>query len=195
VPDAIEEEHGRSYTLRNIFAAIAMIATVATAVATYGQWLAPNIAAQEKQPDPNTERPFTLKNGFSGKCLDDMAFSKEDGVKMVQYTCNGKVNQRWYWTADRSIRSAYSGKCLDAYAFGTMNGTDVVQYACNGKANQHWSLAQDANGNPVLRSAYSGKCLDDFGHSKEDGNYLVIWQCNDLPNQIWINSPLPATPA
>jgi hypothetical protein len=195
VPDAVEPERGKSHTLRIIISAVGALATVATAVAAYGQWLAPNIASAEKPPNPSTDRPFTLRNGFSGKCLDDFAFSKDEAVKMTQYTCNGKANQQWYWTSDRSIRNAYSGKCLDAYAFGTVDGTDVVQYTCNGRANQHWSFTPDANGNPTLRNDYSGKCLDDLAHGMEDGHYVVIWQCNDLDNQTWLNTPVVPSPA
>jgi hypothetical protein len=194
VPDAVEPEPGTSHTLRNVISAIVALATVVTAVAAVGQWLLPNIAIRGESPNLGTDRAFTLRNGFSGKCLDDFAFSTDDASKMAQYTCNGKTNQQWYWTSDRSIRNGHSGKCLDAYAFGTANGTAVVQYTCNGLANQHWSVVLDANGNPTLRSDYSGKCLDDFAHSQEDGQFQVIWQCTDLDNQIWLFTPVLPSP-
>jgi hypothetical protein len=190
--DVAEPESRKRRASGTIAAVVATLASVATAIAAYGQWLAPR-PVDTQRTSPDTAHPFIIQSGWSGKCLDDYAFNTEEGASLVQYTCNSLRNQEWYWTIDSSIRNAFSGKCMDAFSFGTVDGTSVVQWTCNGRANQHWSVQFDSHGYSVLKSQYSGKCLDDLAFGKEDGHRVVIWQCNDLSNQVWLISPGLAT--
>jgi hypothetical protein len=39
-----------------------------------------------------------IRNRYSGKVLDDPAFSRRDGTDIIQYTYNGGLNQQWELT-------------------------------------------------------------------------------------------------
>ena len=77
----------------------------------------------------------------SGKCLDvnGGASATGDGVKIVQWTCNGGTNQQWRVNTDGTIVGVESGLCLDVIGQGTANGVLIDIWTCNGGANQRWS--------------------------------------------------------
>ena len=85
-----------------------------------------------------------IQNAFSGKVLDDPAFSTSNGTAMIQYDYNGGTNQEWKLVplADGNylIQNAYSGKVLDDSGYSTSDGTAVIQYDYNGGTNQEWTF-------------------------------------------------------
>jgi Ricin-type beta-trefoil lectin domain-like len=78
---------------------------------------------------------FLLKNAYSGKCINDPAYSTSNGTRMVQWTCSrSDPNSQWY---EQDIGSAvilhneYSGKCLNVAGASTNNGAWLIQYTCS----------------------------------------------------------------
>jgi hypothetical protein len=82
----------------------------------------------------NTNQIFDLQDGkivarHSGKCLDVLGFSLQDGGAVGQWDCHGQANQRWrildidytgpcpagqcFRFVAHVIQSVHSGKCLD----------------------------------------------------------------------------------
>jgi hypothetical protein len=86
---------------------------------------------------------FTLRNVFSGKCLDNPAGSTEDGAKLHQWEADGGINQQWQFTRAAedtyTLTSAASGKLLDVVSASTRSH-HVVQHAANGSVTQQWRL-------------------------------------------------------
>ncbi|MEU1409489.1 RICIN domain-containing protein [Streptomyces sp. NPDC005728] len=86
---------------------------------------------------------FTLRNVFSGKCLDNPAGSTEDGAKLHQWEADGGINQQWRFTRTAedtyTLTSASSGKLLDVVTAGTKSH-HVVQHAASGSVTQQWRL-------------------------------------------------------
>ncbi len=128
-------------------------------------------------------------NAYSGKVLDDPAFSTANGTQIDQYQLNGGTNQRWDLVplADGNdlIVNAYSGKVLDDPAFSKSNGTLIDQYQRNGGTNQQWRIVTLANGNDEVFNAYSGKVLDDPAFSTANGTKVDQYQLNGGTNQQW----------
>ncbi|GGJ27905.1 RICIN domain-containing protein [Streptomyces brasiliensis] len=86
---------------------------------------------------------FTLRNVFSGKCLDNPAGSTEDGAKLHQWEADGSINQQWQLTRTAediyTLTSAASGKLLDVVSAGTKSH-HVVQHEASGSVTQQWRL-------------------------------------------------------
>ncbi|QTD98669.1 RICIN domain-containing protein [Streptomyces cyanogenus] len=90
---------------------------------------------------------FEIVAAHSGKCLDVFEWSKSNGARIVQWSCHGGLNQKWYLErrADNrwQIRSLYSDKCLDADQPSLQapeHGVIVQQWDCIGGKNQAWSV-------------------------------------------------------
>lgn len=129
----------------------------------------------------------TLTARHSGKCVDVPGKSVDDGVQLTQYTCNGGMNQA-YWFKDLGggyvqLMAEHSGKCVDVANNSTANGNPVVQWPCGSGSNQQWQLQDAGDGYVRLVSRLSGKCLDVSGGSTADGAKLVQWTCGSGTNQ------------
>jgi hypothetical protein len=133
---------------------------------------------------------YYIVNAYSGKVLDDPAFSTSNGTPIQQYQLNGLVNQRWDFVplagGNDLIVNKYSGKVLDDPAFSTANGAVIQQSQRNGLANQQWKLVALADGNYEVRNTYSGKVLDDPVASNSNGALIQQWQPSGYLNQQWM---------
>ncbi len=133
---------------------------------------------------------YTIKNVFSGLCLDDYQFSTSDNTDIVQHTCDGYTNQEWRFVASPTyavyyIQNVFSGKCLDDYQFSTSDGTPIVQHTCNGYTNQEWVLlAYQGNLGISVTNIFSGKVLDDYGFSTTK-NIIRQYHYDGYTNQQW----------
>ncbi|WEH13048.1 RICIN domain-containing protein [Streptomyces sp. VNUA24] len=129
--------------------------------------------------------PLTARH--SGKCVDVPGKSVTDGLHIAQYTCNGGLNQAFWFKAAGGgyvqLVARHSGKCLDVADNSTADGNPVVQWPCGGGANQQWQVKDTSDGYVQLVSRRSGKCLDVVGASTADGAELVQWPCGSGANQ------------
>ncbi|MFG3010227.1 RICIN domain-containing protein [Streptomyces cinerochromogenes] len=156
-----------------------------------------NEVAQADQTNPQrlvfdfhpTARPLTtvrLRNVNSGRCLTPYGASLNDGANIVQWECNGRSGENWYWNGSE-IRSFLSDRCLTVYGSSTSNGANAVQWTCNGSAAQKWTRASGAGGGSVLVNGNSGKCLTIYGAGVGDGAQATQWTCDSTdPAHAWI---------
>ena len=125
----------------------------------------------------------------SGKCMDVVSGSTEDGAEIIQYTCHGGLNQRWQIQDAGGgyvqIVSQSSGKCVDVADESTANGGRIIQWPCNGQANQQWELRDVGGGYTQIVSRHSGKCIDVVDGSTADSARLQQYDCHDGNQQQW----------
>jgi Ricin-type beta-trefoil lectin domain len=185
-----------------------------------GKWLA-RVVFPEQAPfgesytDPEREGNFEIKDGYrlvakhSGKCLDTIGASYENGALMDQWECaNPQTAQGQVFTLvpqgeyfQLVVRK--SGRCLDVPGASQSDGIQLQQYTClgAGQANQLWKLITLETVGGVnyfkLTAKHSGKCLDVAGGGTANGAKVQQWSCNGLNQQKWtfqsVESPAPAT--
>jgi hypothetical protein len=126
----------------------------------------------------------------SGKCADIPSSSRDDGVALTQYTCNGGGNQQWseldLGNGYVSLIARHSGKCLDISDASTADGAPAVQWPCNGGTNQQWQLQATDSGYARIVARHSGKCLDVVSGSTADGAAVKQYPCTAVANQQWL---------
>lgn len=85
---------------------------------------------------------FTITAAHSGKALDILNWSLEDGVNIIAWDDTKGANQQWYLEYEEDgwfyIRSRHSAKCLEIRGSSTAASALVQQRGKNGKANQQW---------------------------------------------------------
>jgi hypothetical protein len=129
----------------------------------------------------------TVAARHSGKCVDVPSRSVDNGVQLTQYTCNGGMNQAW-WFKDlgngyHQLMAKHSGKCLDVANNSLADGNPIIQWPCGSGNNQQWQLQDAGSGYVRLISRLSGKCLDVKDASTADGAKLVQFTCGTGTNQ------------
>ncbi|HEX7303974.1 RICIN domain-containing protein [Lentzea sp.] len=126
----------------------------------------------------------TVRSAVSGKCLAPQGESFEDGVPVVQTTCNGSPFQRWDFLdkGDHVVqmRNAVTLKCMDAFGLNT-DGVPVIQWPCAGTSNQRFQASRTLPDFVTLKSRVartSTHCLDVPGGQTTEGLAMQIWSCN-----------------
>lgn len=126
----------------------------------------------------------------SGKCADIPSSSRDDGMALTQYTCNGGGNQQWseldLGNGYVSLIARHSGKCLDISDGSTADGAAAVQWTCNGGTNQQWQLQATDSGYVRIVARHSGKCLDVVSGATADGTAVKQYPCTGVANQQWL---------
>lgn len=120
----------------------------------------------------------------SGKCLDVPYSSPEAGVQLIQWDCNGGLNQAFerlhYADGTVAFRNAATGMCIDTQT--TYGVERVIQWPCHNGKDQRFRIHAGSRGF-TLRSAYHGFCLDITNASYENGAGLETYRCNGQDNQ------------
>jgi len=136
---------------------------------------------------------YTLTSKCSGKVLDVIDASKQDGAKIQQWKLNGNPAQHWKIEPVASAPGFYtltsrsSGKVLDVLDASTQDGAMIQQWSLNGNAAQHWRIdpVAGAPGYFILTSRCSGKVLDVINASTQDGAKIQQWKQNGNSAQYW----------
>jgi hypothetical protein len=140
---------------------------------------------------------YQLVASHSQKCLDVPEWSLNDGMPVVQWACNGGVNQTWSLEPTSGgysrLVAQHSGKCLDVSGASTEDRAEIIQWQCNAGANQDWRLEPVGEGYQVV-ARHSGKCVDVRGESTNDGGSVIQWSCSGGANQTWLLRPLTTVP-
>ncbi|MEU4770226.1 RICIN domain-containing protein [Actinosynnema sp. NPDC023794] len=93
----------------------------------------------------------------SEKCLDVLDADPGDAADIVQWTCDGRVSQRFSaapadggpaqrWRVEGGAAHGYgivsddTGLCLEVEFASLEDGAEVRQYPCHGQANQRFSF-------------------------------------------------------
>ena len=130
-----------------------------------------------------------IANLNSGKCLDVVSGSNDDGAEIIQYDCHGGANQLWLLQdvggGHHQIISQSSGKCLDVDGVSTADGARIIQWSCNGGQNQQWQLRDAGGGQVEIIARHSGKCLEVIDSSTANGARLQQRSCHGGANQHW----------
>ena len=146
----------------------------------------PRLAAQA----PSLAGSYELVARHSGKCLDVSGVSMDDGAPVIQWTCNGGLNQRWTLQPATdgyyNLVAGHSGKLLDVSGVSTDDGARVIQWPANSGQNQQWLPQPLAGGFYTLTARHSGKVLDISGVSPDDGAPAIQWTPNGGENQQWL---------
>lgn len=69
-----------------------------------------------------------LKVKSTGKCLDVVGESSDNGANIQVWDCNGSNAQKW--APSGNTFKNVNGKCLDVHLAGTHNGANVWQHEC-----------------------------------------------------------------
>jgi hypothetical protein len=104
------------------------------------------------QFDPSALYQITARH--SGKCLDVSggAAAVNNGVRVIQWDCNGGDNQKWMISSTRDgyykILAKHSGRALDVFGgvFSVANGVVVEQWDYHDGPNQMWQLVAVGEG-------------------------------------------------
>ncbi|WP_165986590.1 RICIN domain-containing protein [Streptomyces sp. YIM 98790] len=129
----------------------------------------------------------TLTARHSGKCLDISDESQAQGAALIQYSCTGGANQR-FWARDAGggqvqLVTRHSGQCLAVAGASTADAARVVQQPCTGGAEQRWRLTDTGDGHVRIAAEHSGKCLDVNQWSSANAAPLIQWPCGSGANQ------------
>ncbi len=147
-------------------------------------------APERFQEDTRSFAVFSLR---SGKVLDVMGYSRENGANVQQFSYYGTHNQHWRFIpvdeTGYSIISRNSGKCLSAV--DAENGANVRQFTCTGENHQIWDVRAYPYADTACQiiSKGSGKALDVFSRELDKGTNVQQFEPNDKPNQRWTLAP------
>jgi len=127
-----------------------------------------------------------LVSAASGKCLQPINQSHNQGDAVVQQTCNGSAAQQWTVHAVSGTKfhliNKDSGLCLDARG-NAVDGTPIQQWPCNQISNENWGFG---NSHDLLMSEVSdtsSHCIATPGN--QDGLPMALRRCNGGPSQVW----------
>ncbi|WP_030267186.1 RICIN domain-containing protein [Streptomyces sp. NRRL B-24484] len=124
---------------------------------------------------------YNLVARHSGKCVDVGDNSAANLAAVMQWSCNGGLNQQLRFVDAGGgyvkILAQHSGKCLDVSGASTTDGADVIQYDCGSGDNQQWLLEDQGNGYYRLVARHSSKCLDVKDASLGDGGKIIQKSC------------------
>lgn len=122
----------------------------------------------------------------SQKCLDVLGADPGDDADIVQWTCDGRVGQRFSSASVTdgtwSFWSQATGKCLQA-ADVDQQGGDVVQRGCDGSPAQRWRVEGEAAHGYGIVSDATGLCLEVEYASLDDGAEVRQYACHGQANQ------------
>lgn len=127
-----------------------------------------------------------LASAESGKCLQPINGSANQGDAIVQQTCDGSIAQQWTVTSVSSTKvhlvNRSSHLCLDARGKAT-NGTPIQQWTCNKISNENWSFG-------ITNNLLSSGISNTFSHcvatpGVQDGLPMALRFCDGNAAQQW----------
>ncbi len=142
------------------------------------------------QPARAEDAIVRLVSSSSGKCLQPLNGSHNQGDAIVQVTCNGGAAQQWTVHSVSSTKvhliNRASHFCLDARG-KAVNGTPIQQWTCNSISNENWGFGITNN---LLASAVSNTwshCIATPGN--QDGLAMELRSCSNDNSQHWTRPP------
>jgi hypothetical protein len=145
-------------------------------------------------PAAQADAAYEIRPHHSNMCLDVPFSSPDNGVALIQWTCNGQPNQAFTFV---SLNNGYykilpnhvSGKCLDVAGANPSDGTKVQQYTCLGVLNQQFALRYVASYNGIpyynLVARHSNKCVTIARASLDEGTRVEQWTCVGGAHQLF----------
>ena len=131
---------------------------------------------------------YTISGVGSGKNLDVIGGSSNDGTGLNLYDNNGSGAQKWAITRDNegfyTIINTSSGKYLDAQGGSTKPGTKIDIWTGNGSCAQKW-VAQMTSSGYVFLNSCSGLALDVLGGGTSNSTPIQLYMRNSSAAQSW----------
>jgi len=132
----------------------------------------------------------SLMNVNSGKVLDVVGFSMDDGANVMQWVSTNADNQKWdieYVNAQGYvIKNVHSSLVLAFADPGNGDPINVVQAVYDGSNAQLWDLIDLGEGKYRIVNIENGLDLDVFSVSSRDGANVIQWQYQAGENQQWL---------
>ncbi|GAA2951225.1 MULTISPECIES: family 43 glycosylhydrolase [Streptomyces] len=136
---------------------------------------------------------YTVTNRNSGKCLDVAGGSAADGANVLQYTCNGRTNQRWRLEdlGDDTHRlvNVATGKVLDTADCSTADGADLRQWSWLNNTCQRFQFVATDGGYVRIVNKATGKVADVADCSTADSADVRQWTWLNNNCQQWRLNP------
>ncbi|GGS47156.1 family 43 glycosylhydrolase [Streptomyces violaceus] len=136
---------------------------------------------------------YTVTNRNSGKCLDVAGSSAADGANVLQYTCNGRTNQRWRLEdlGDDTHRlvNVATGKVLDTADCSTADGADLRQWSWLNNTCQRFQFVATDGGYVRIVNKATGKVADVADCSTADSADVRQWTWLNNNCQLWRLNP------
>jgi hypothetical protein len=139
-------------------------------------------------------RPRHIPMSHPAMCLDVAHLSQAHLAPVVQGTCWGGPNQRWWFRSVGDnvweIHPLHSGKCLDVANMSRAHAAPVIQGDCWGGPNQRWRQV-GANGIFTFQPQHippgePAMCLDVAHFSLAHLAPIVQASCSGGMNQSWL---------
>ncbi|MFI0914197.1 RICIN domain-containing protein [Streptomyces abikoensis] len=139
-----------------------------------------------------SEYEYKLTNKATGKCLEIVNSSVENGARAQQWSCNGQPGAGWLVKPDGTdyrIVNANSGKCLEIENSRTDNGAPAQQWDCVDLKTQKWDkLTLPESEYSVFYNANSGLVLEIDNASPLDGAPAQQWKYGGGNGAKWLQS-------
>ncbi len=130
-------------------------------------------------------------------CLEMPGSSTSWGTQLIQWGCNGTINQSWSvepsgsgWGGYR-IRSNYNNLCVDIRDYSYANGAAIQQWPCTADWNQSFYKIDLGSGSTVFQNAGTGKVIDVQGYGVNWGSLMTQYQPNWTDNQQFVTPAVP----
>jgi len=128
---------------------------------------------------------YTVRFQNSGKCMDSIGNTTNNGALSQLYTCNGEGNQRLslvsVGTGVYNLVYEHSGKCVDVVNAATNLNARVEQRTCDPtRASQKLTLGVLGGSVPnprFLKFQHSDKCLQVLNQGLTNGSAIVQGTC------------------
>ncbi|GAA4915355.1 pectinesterase [Nonomuraea thailandensis] len=153
-------------------------------------------SSQARADTPAAGGVYQLKVTKSGKCLDVVNGSLDNGAQMQQWSCSGATWQQFRVVSAGSgtytLRNVNSGRCLDVPNGAATSGLRLQQWGCGDglKANQLWRFTASGSGTYQVISNATGLCMSDEGASTASGAAIIQETCTANTNKQWAFEPL-----
>ena len=124
-------------------------------------------------------------------CVDADASGQAAGTKLIQYTCNNGMNQRWQFVATSDGYYTIHPQYTTAISWGVVSASNadyakVELSATNANATtQQWMPVPVSNGRVKFVNRSSSRCLDVPNNIADSGAWLQQYSCNDTTAQYF----------
>ncbi|MFF3430276.1 RICIN domain-containing protein [Streptomyces sp. NPDC002602] len=135
-----------------------------------------------------------IRNVNSGKCLEIVNSSKDNGALAQQWACGAQAGAKWEFRPTATagvyqIVNVNSGKCLEIVNSSKDNGARAQQYTCFDIPTMQWSIKQAGSTVSLdISNVNSGKTLEINNSSLDNGAPAQQWGHStdpSYPGQSW----------
>lgn len=134
---------------------------------------------------------YKIVSASSGKALDILGGSVNNGAGLIQRTYSGAEHQQFRivdaGAGYAKIINRRSGKAIEVQGWSATAGGVIDQWDDLTNNNQLWRVTA-ANGSYKLINKHSAMAMDVPGNSMAEGSALIQWPDAGTPNQQWIIS-------